>query len=98
MPFAGSEQRLPAHGFEKPQMAITFTTSPDDKSMHKLLIGASNGEGMWFGKTDERDGTFVISNPDFNALKLPMANAATLSPSPTIPSPPTTLPSPSATP
>ena len=22
---------------------------------------------MWFGKTDERDGTFVISNPDLNA-------------------------------
>ena len=29
----------PAHGFEKPQIAITFTTSPDDKSVHKVLIG-----------------------------------------------------------
>jgi len=62
------------------------------------LIGAPNGEGMWFGKTDERDGTFVISNPDFNALKLPIANAPTPSPSPTIPSAPKTLPSPSVTP
>src|SRR4030095_16717575 len=26
-------------GFEQPQLAITFTTSPDDKVSHKLLIG-----------------------------------------------------------
>ena len=64
------------------RFAITFTTSPDDKSIHKLLIGAPNGEGMWFGKTDERDGTFVISNPDFNALKLPIANPPAPSPNP----------------
>ena len=86
----------PAHGFEKPHILITFTTSPDDKSMHKLLIGAPNGEGMWFGKTDERDGTFVISNPDFNALRLPIANVA--APSPSIVGSPTSSPSPSATP
>ena len=85
-----------AHGFEKPQIAITFTTSPDDKSMHKLLIGAPNGEGMWFGKTDERDGTFVISNPDFNALKLPIANPPAPSPKPSAALSP--APSPVATP
>jgi hypothetical protein len=62
----------PAHGFEKPQVAITFTTSPDDKSVHKLVVGASAGEGMWCARTDEREGTFVISNPDLNALKLPL--------------------------
>jgi ribosomal protein L20A (L18A) len=70
----------PAHGFDKAQVAITFTTSPDDKNTHKLLIGASNGEGMWFARTDERDGAFVISNPDLDAFKLPIANA----PSPTV--------------
>src|SRR2546423_5850454 len=30
---------LPQHGFEKPQLIITFTTSADDKSSHKLFIG-----------------------------------------------------------
>jgi hypothetical protein len=70
----------PAHGFDKPPVTITFTTSPDDKSVHKLVIGASAGEGMWFAKTDEREGTFVLSNPDLNAFKLPLA--AMPSPSP----------------
>ena len=30
---------------------------------------------MWFAKVDGRDGTFVISNPDFTALKLPLVKA-----------------------
>ena len=62
----------PAHGFDKPQVTITFTTSPDDKSMHKLVVGASTRTGMWFARTEEREGTFVLSNPDLNALKLPL--------------------------
>jgi hypothetical protein len=35
---------------------------------------------MWFARTDEREGTFVISNPDLNAFKLPLV--ALPSPSP----------------
>ncbi len=31
---------------------------------------------MWFAKVDGRDGTFVISNPDFTALKLPLVKAS----------------------
>ncbi|HEY2615416.1 MAG TPA: DUF4340 domain-containing protein [Chthoniobacterales bacterium] len=65
----------PAYGFEKPQLAISFSTLPDDKNRHKLLVGAPAGEGMWFARTDEREGTFVISNPDFNALRLPLVAA-----------------------
>jgi hypothetical protein len=72
----------PAHGLDKPQVTITFTTSPDDKTAHKLLVGASAGPGMWFARTDEREGTFVISTPDLNALKLPIAAAPTPSPAP----------------
>lgn len=71
---------MPAHGFDKPQVTITFTTSPDDKNVHKLVVGASAGEGMWFAKADEREGTFVLSNPDLNAFKLPLV--AMPSPSP----------------
>jgi hypothetical protein len=74
----------PPHGFEKPQITITFTTSPDDKKTHKLVVGSPDGNGMWFARIDEREGTFVLSNPDFNALRLPLlaAPAAAASPTP----------------
>ena len=81
----------PAHGLDKPQVTITFTTSPDDKNVHKLVVGAAAGEGMWFAKTDEREGTFVIANPDLNAFKLPLV--ALPSPSPAASPAGTTLPS-----
>jgi hypothetical protein len=91
----------PAHGLDKPQVTITFTTSPDDKSVHKLTIGGPAGEGMWFARTDEREGTFVIANPDLNAFKLPLV--ATPSPTPAAspagtPSAPPSSPVPSASP
>ncbi|PYJ78373.1 MAG: hypothetical protein DME77_00270 [Verrucomicrobia bacterium] len=63
----------PQQGFDKPQLAITFTTSLDDKSSHKLLIGSKDGDGTWFARADEREGTFVVSDPDFNTLRLPLA-------------------------
>jgi hypothetical protein len=82
----------PAHGFEKPQITITFTTSADDKNTHKLVVGSPDGNGMWFARTDEREGTFVISNPDFNALHLPLAAAPAASP--TAPATPAVSPPP----
>ncbi len=72
----------PAHGFDKPQLVVTFTTSPDDKTLHKLTIGRRTDDGMWFAKADGRDGTFVVSNPDLTALKLPLTKSAASSPSP----------------
>jgi hypothetical protein len=72
----------PAQGFDQPPLVVTFTTSPDDKAVHKLTIGNRSEEGMWFAKAAEGDGTFLISNPDFTALKLPLAEAATASPAP----------------
>ncbi|MDQ6913239.1 MAG: DUF4340 domain-containing protein [Verrucomicrobiota bacterium] len=80
----------PPQAFEKPQVTISFTTSPDDKTTHKLTVGGAAGEGMWFAKVDGRDGVFVMNNPDFNALRLSVAESATPSPSP--------APSPAATP
>lgn len=73
----------PAHGFEKPQVTITFTTSADDKAGHKLVVGDSAGDGMWFARTDEREGTFVISDPDSSALHLPLRATPEASPTPT---------------
>jgi hypothetical protein len=70
------------HALEKPQLSITFTTSPDDKNSHKLLIGNKANDGTWSVRTEEHDGVFVISDADFNTLQLPLATAPG-SPSPT---------------
>ncbi len=72
----------PAPGFEKPQFVIAFTTSPDDKATHKLVIGGAAPEGGAFAKIEEREGTFLISNPDLNALKLSLVAAESPTPTP----------------
>jgi hypothetical protein len=72
----------PEHEFEKPHLIITFTTSPDDKAPHKLTVGGAAPDGMWFARVDEREGTFVIGNPDLNALRLPLVKP--VEPSPTV--------------
>src|SRR6266566_641785 len=72
----------PAHAFDKPQLVVTFTTSPDDKAIHKLTIGGATPDGMWFAKVDEREGTFAIGNPDLNALKLTLVAQESPTPSP----------------
>jgi hypothetical protein len=73
---------LPGHGFDKPQLVVTFTTSPDDKATHKLAIGGTAPNGTWFAKVDEREGTFTISGADLNALKVPLAGQESPAPSP----------------
>lgn len=84
----------PAHGFEKPQVTITFTTSADDKNSHKLVVGASAGDGIWFARTDEREGTFILSNPDLNAFRLPLAATPAANPTPTAVGSPSPTPAP----
>jgi hypothetical protein len=81
---------LPQHGFEKPQLAITFTTSPDDKSSHRLFVGGAAGDGTWFARVEEREGIFVISNSDLNTLKLSLVAQPSASPSPAASAPPGT--------
>ena len=69
-------------GFEKPQLVLAFTTSPDNKTSHKLTVGAQNNDGTWCARLEGREGIFAISNPDFNTLKSPLAGQATPLPSP----------------
>jgi hypothetical protein len=69
-------------GFDKSQLAITFTTSLDDKASHKLLVGSAAGNGTWFARTEEREGTFIIRDSDLKALKLPLMAVSSPSPSP----------------
>lgn len=75
----------PPQAFDQPQITIAFTTSADDKAAHKLIVGGPAGEGMWYARVEGRDGIFVLSNPDFNALRLPLtaAPSPTATPSPT---------------
>jgi hypothetical protein len=75
----------PPHAFDKPQLVITFTTSPDDKAVHKFTAGAAAPDNMWFAKVDEREGTFVLSGSDFNALRLQLVSQPTPTPTPTAP-------------
>ncbi len=70
----------PQHGFGKPQVVLAFTTSPDNKTSHKLTIGAQNNDGTWCARVDGREGTFAISNSDLNTLRLPLEAQATASP------------------
>ncbi|MDQ2868144.1 MAG: DUF4340 domain-containing protein [Verrucomicrobiota bacterium] len=74
--------------FEQPQATIVFTTSPDDKQTHKLVISRTAGDGMWNARVEGRDGFFLISNPDYNAFRLPLLQMAPApSPAPPTPSP-----------
>ena len=74
----------PQHGFEKPQLVLTFTTSPDDKASHKLIIGTGANESMSRARVEGREGTFVIGNSDLNVLKLPLVSQALSSPTPSV--------------
>jgi hypothetical protein len=91
---------LPQHGFEKPQLAITFTTSLDDKSSHKLSVGSKDGDGTWLSRAEEREGTFVISDSDFDTLRLPLATVTGSPPAPaaSVTASPLASPSPVAAP
>src|SRR5262249_53599584 len=82
----------PQQGFDKPQLVLAFTTSPDNKTSHKLTLGAQNNDGTFCARVDGRDGTFAISRSDFNNFKLPLETQGAAFPSPT------TAPSLSATP
>jgi hypothetical protein len=75
---------LPGHGLDKPQVVVTFTTSPDDKATHKLTVGGTAPNGNWFAEVDGRGGTFAINGGDLNALKLPLVGQASSAPSPTV--------------
>src|SRR5881397_2848867 len=73
----------PQDGFEKPQLTLAFTTSPDNKASHKLIIGAPASGGTWCAHVDGREGTFVISNSDLNNLRIPLVAQPLPMPSPT---------------
>ena len=89
----------PPNAFDKPPVVVTFTTSPDDKAVHKLTVGNSDNQGLWFAKVDERDGVFVITTPDYNALRLPLLQTPpTPSPSPAASASPTVSPVTAASP
>ncbi|PYK16957.1 MAG: hypothetical protein DME55_11220 [Verrucomicrobia bacterium] len=72
----------PQDGLEKPQLTLAFATSPDNKALHRLIIGAPANDGTWCAHVDGRDGTFMISNSDLNSLRLPLVARPSPTPSP----------------
>jgi hypothetical protein len=72
----------PQDGLEKPQLTVSFTTSSDDKTSHRLIIGAPANDGTWYANVDGREGTFTISDSDLNSLRLPLVTQPSLTPSP----------------
>ena len=82
----------PPPNFNKPEITITFTISSDDKKIHKVVVGGPTSDGMWFAQTDEREGTFVMSNPDFSTLRLPLVATPTATPAATTVTTPTLAP------
>ncbi len=69
-------------GLEKPQLTLAFATSSDDKTSHRLIIGAPANDGTWYAHVDGREGTFAISNSDLNSLRLPLVAQPSPTPSP----------------
>ncbi|HTG52919.1 MAG TPA: hypothetical protein VMA33_08685, partial [Candidatus Tectomicrobia bacterium] len=82
----------PQQGFDKPQLLVSFTTSPDNKTSYKLTVGAQNNDGTFCARVDGREGAFTISGADVNNLKLPVETQGTASPSPTTAASPSTTP------
>jgi hypothetical protein len=72
----------PQDGLEKPQLTLAFTTSPDDKTTHRLIIGAPANDGTWSAHVDGSEGTFAISDSDLNSLRLPVVAQPSPTPSP----------------
>jgi hypothetical protein len=72
----------PQDGLEKPQLTLAFTTSPDDKTTHRLIIGAPANDGTWCAHVDGSEGTFAISDSDLNSLRLPVVAQPSPMPSP----------------
>jgi len=85
--WAGATAR--EHGLDKPQFTISFRHGPDKKDSATVKLGAKTSDGMWDAAVDNRPGTFMISNPDYDALTLPLVQKPTPSPTATL-SPSTT--------
>jgi hypothetical protein len=73
----------PQQGLDKPQLVVSFTTSPDNKTSHKLAVGGENNDGTFCARVDGRDGTFTMRGSDVTNLKLPLETQGMVSPSPT---------------
>ena len=87
---------IPPTAFDKPQLVATFTTSANDKAQHKVTISGPSADGTSMARTDEHEGTFVISSSDLSALRGALGQAP--SPSPAASASPSVATSPVAPP
>src|SRR5947208_16921551 len=87
---------VPPAAFDKPQLVATFTTSADDKAQHKVTISGPSADGTSTARTDEHEGTFLVSSSNLSALRGALAQAP--SPSPAASASPSVAASPVAPP
>ena len=87
---------IPPTALDKPQLVATFTTSANDKAQHKVTISGPSADGTSMARTDEHEGTFVISSSDLSALRGALGQAP--SPSPAASASPSVAASPVAPP
>jgi len=89
---------VPPATFDKPELVLSFTTSPDDKAQYKLRIAGLSPDGTSLARTDEHEGIFVISNSDLKALRAALVQPPSPSPaasaSPSVATSPVTAPTP----
>jgi hypothetical protein len=55
-----------AQGLDKPSLTIAFTLA--DKKTGRLVIGAATSDELWHATLEGKQGTFLLSKPDFDAL------------------------------
>jgi hypothetical protein len=71
---------VPAHGFDKPAVVVTFDTGGGAKG--RLTVGTASPDEMRFAIAEGLKGTFEISRPDFTALELPLIDRPAENPKP----------------
>jgi Domain of unknown function (DUF4340) len=89
---------IPPATFDRPQLVATFTTSTDDKAQHKVTISGPSADGTSMARTDEHEGTFVISSSDLSVLRgalvLPPSPSPAASAAPSVATSPVAAPTP----
>lgn len=83
-----------AHGTDKPTLVVAFTMA--DKTKGKLTVGKQAPDQMWWTTADGKQGTFVITQGDFDAMNATLVDGqkSAAAPAPGAPAPAAAAPAP----
>ncbi len=57
-------------GLDKPTLTVSYKAGGD--KVRSLKVGSQTKDNMWTASADGLNGTFIVSNPDMEALQLPL--------------------------